>query len=404
MRNSRRSRRNTAQIQPLRAAHHLAELPDHLEEAGEDAGGLKGLKIRVLGGPPTEMAKALGAVPALLPMPDMYQALDKGVFDGAAVPWEAIQVSGSTRSRRTCTMVPFYASYFSLCANRQKIQSLPKDVRDQIMSVSGAAKARSSGARTSSTAPSSRRRWSGPRPASIELNRYDVAGRGGRPLEQGRRRAALGRVGEEDGGQGPQGGPRHPQLGARACQELNQAHSDRELAPGIRASMDCAVPAPSRAGMPIRIQRAITYDGVFGKLLYRCELALLYVGVFATFAMMCLTSADALSRYAFNRPILGALRDHRKIPDGGGDLPRPVLCAIAAALFIRVTFLVDRLSGRRGSRPTTSPSWSRWRSACVCCGRPPSRRCARCTTTPSSARCRSWSVRPIASCRSASSR
>jgi len=27
-------------------------------------------------------------------------------------------------------MVPFYASYFSVCANRQKIQSLPKDVRD----------------------------------------------------------------------------------------------------------------------------------------------------------------------------------------------------------------------------------------------------------------------------------
>ena len=51
---------------------------------------MKGLKIRVLGGPPTEMAKALGAVPAVMPMPDLYQALDKGVFDGAAVPWEAI--------------------------------------------------------------------------------------------------------------------------------------------------------------------------------------------------------------------------------------------------------------------------------------------------------------------------
>ncbi len=36
-------------------------------------------------------------------------------------------------------MVPFYSSYFSLCANKQKIQSLPQDVRDQIMSVSGLA-------------------------------------------------------------------------------------------------------------------------------------------------------------------------------------------------------------------------------------------------------------------------
>src|SRR5499427_341844 len=51
----------------------------------------KGLKFRVLGGPPTEMAKALGAVPTLIPMPDVYQSLDKGVVDGAAAPWEAIQ-------------------------------------------------------------------------------------------------------------------------------------------------------------------------------------------------------------------------------------------------------------------------------------------------------------------------
>src|SRR5260370_32523762 len=35
----------------------------------------KGLKFRVLGGQPTEMAKTLGAVPTLIPMPDGYQAL-----------------------------------------------------------------------------------------------------------------------------------------------------------------------------------------------------------------------------------------------------------------------------------------------------------------------------------------
>ena len=50
----------------------------------------KGVKFRVLGGPPTEMAKALGAVPTLIPMPDVYQSLDKGVVDAAAAPWEAV--------------------------------------------------------------------------------------------------------------------------------------------------------------------------------------------------------------------------------------------------------------------------------------------------------------------------
>src|SRR5262249_54547441 len=53
----------------------------------------KGLKFRVLGGPPTEMANALGAVPTLIPMPDVYQSLDKGVVDGAAAPWEAVQLA-----------------------------------------------------------------------------------------------------------------------------------------------------------------------------------------------------------------------------------------------------------------------------------------------------------------------
>ncbi len=98
---------------------------------------LKGLKIRTLGGPPIEMAKALGASPAVLPMPDMYQALDKGVFDGAAVPWEAIHGFRLYEVAKNVTMVPFYASYFSLCANRQKIQSLPKDVRDILMAKGG---------------------------------------------------------------------------------------------------------------------------------------------------------------------------------------------------------------------------------------------------------------------------
>ncbi len=99
---------------------------------------LKGMKLRVLGGPPTEMAKALGAVPTLIPMPDVLQSLDKGVVDGAAVPWEAIQAFRLYEVVTNYTLAPFYDSYFSVCANKQKWNSLPKDVRDQIMSVSGA--------------------------------------------------------------------------------------------------------------------------------------------------------------------------------------------------------------------------------------------------------------------------
>ena len=42
------------------------------------------------------------------------------------------------------------------------------------------------------------------------------------------------------------------------------------------------------------------------KWLWRCELVLVYASVLAALTMMCLTSADALSRYLLNRPIIGA--------------------------------------------------------------------------------------------------
>jgi TRAP-type C4-dicarboxylate transport system permease small subunit len=82
-----------------------------------------------------------------------------------------------------------------------------------------------------------------------------------------------------------------------------------------------------------------------GKWLYRCELTLLYLGVLANFAMMSLTSADALSRYAFNSPIMGAYEITEKYLMVAAIF-LGVSYGYRGGLFIRVTFLVDRLSGR----------------------------------------------------------
>jgi TRAP-type C4-dicarboxylate transport system permease small subunit len=82
----------------------------------------------------------------------------------------------------------------------------------------------------------------------------------------------------------------------------------------------------------------------FENWLRRCEFALLYLGVLATFAMMCLTSADAISRYALNRPIMGAYEITEKYL-----MVAAIFLGLSygyrGGLFIRVTFLVDRLSG-----------------------------------------------------------
>ena len=81
-----------------------------------------------------------------------------------------------------------------------------------------------------------------------------------------------------------------------------------------------------------------------GKFLWRCELVLVSTAVLATFIMMLLTSADALSRYLLNRPIVGAYEITEKY------LMVAVIFlglsyAYRGGVFIRVTFLIDRLPG-----------------------------------------------------------
>jgi TRAP-type C4-dicarboxylate transport system substrate-binding protein len=98
---------------------------------------IKGLKIRMTGGPPTDQMKALGGVPMLIPMPGNYLALQKGVIDGMGAPWEAIHGFRLYEVVKYYTDAPFPAVYFSIAMNKKKWNSLPKDVQDAIMSVSG---------------------------------------------------------------------------------------------------------------------------------------------------------------------------------------------------------------------------------------------------------------------------
>ena len=113
---------------------------------------LKGLKIRVAGGPPTEQMKALGAVPVLFPMPDAYLSIQKGVVDGMAAHWEPIHAFRLYEVVRHYTIVPLYTIYFSMGMNKQKWESLPKDIQQAITSVSGVEGAKFWGRNFSDTA------------------------------------------------------------------------------------------------------------------------------------------------------------------------------------------------------------------------------------------------------------
>jgi TRAP-type C4-dicarboxylate transport system substrate-binding protein len=98
---------------------------------------INGMKIRMTGGPPTDMMKALGGVPMLIPMPDNYISLQKGVIDGMGAPWEAINVWRFYEVVKYFTEVPFPAVYFSISMNKNRWNKLPKDVQDGIMSTGG---------------------------------------------------------------------------------------------------------------------------------------------------------------------------------------------------------------------------------------------------------------------------
>src|SRR4051794_22959395 len=187
----------------------------------------KGLKVRVLGGPPTEMAKALGAVPTLIPMPDVYQSLDKGVVDGAAAPWEAVQGFRLYEVAKNYTIAPFYVAYLGM--RQQAEMAVPaqggsrrhhereRAPRRQILGQEFLRYRRGRRDR----ACESRQLRAQPLPS---------ASRSACALDQARRRADLGGVDQEDGRQRPQGRARHPQQRARFAQELGPSPHTRHRA------------------------------------------------------------------------------------------------------------------------------------------------------------------------------
>lgn len=98
---------------------------------------LSGLKIRVLGGPPTTQFRMLKASPILMPMPDVYMSLQKGVLDGMDVAWEASLAHRFYELIDYYLEVPLAPSLNTVLMNKAKWNSIPAEARDAIMSISG---------------------------------------------------------------------------------------------------------------------------------------------------------------------------------------------------------------------------------------------------------------------------
>jgi TRAP-type C4-dicarboxylate transport system substrate-binding protein len=98
---------------------------------------LKGMKVR---GPTrliTSMLKSVGATPVGMPLPQIPDALSKGVIDGAVIPWEvvpAVKVNELTKYHAEFDpkLPALYTTTFVLAMNKAKYDALPPDVKKVI--------------------------------------------------------------------------------------------------------------------------------------------------------------------------------------------------------------------------------------------------------------------------------
>ncbi len=103
---------------------------------------LKGMKVRAPTRQTTKMLAALGATPVGMPVPQVPEALQKGVIDGTILPYEvmpALKVDELTRfhSGPEESQPLIYNSVFIIAMNKAKYESLPPDLKKVIDANSG---------------------------------------------------------------------------------------------------------------------------------------------------------------------------------------------------------------------------------------------------------------------------
>lgn len=91
---------------------------------------LPGLKLRCYGSN-AKFVAALGAAPVAMPMPEVYDALSKGVVDGLLAQFEPLKgfrigehIKYTTENRDSA-----WSAAFVVVMNKKKFDSLPKDIR-----------------------------------------------------------------------------------------------------------------------------------------------------------------------------------------------------------------------------------------------------------------------------------
>ncbi len=119
----------------------------HTKKAINKLEDLAGVKLRV-GGGGVKMSKALGAVPLTMPAPASYEAVQKGVADGALFPYEAMRGFRLGELLEYHTEIPggLYTTVFAIMMNKKKYDGLSAANKKALEAVGGVAGAKILGA------------------------------------------------------------------------------------------------------------------------------------------------------------------------------------------------------------------------------------------------------------------
>lgn len=99
---------------------------------------LKGKKIRTIAGPLADALESLGAIPVVIPMPDVYLAMQRGTIDGTLSSWESFNGFRFYEvGKHVITNVPFGFSFFVVAMNKDAYDKLSDEEKAVIDANSG---------------------------------------------------------------------------------------------------------------------------------------------------------------------------------------------------------------------------------------------------------------------------
>ena len=117
-----------------------AAAPGHIHTADREVRtleDLEGLKMRAPSRASAAMLEALGAVPIGMPVPKVYEALSRGVVEGAWIPWTIMRPFRLHEVTQYHTEVSLSCVLFLMTMNKARYESLPADIRAIIDETTG---------------------------------------------------------------------------------------------------------------------------------------------------------------------------------------------------------------------------------------------------------------------------